>query len=43
VITALYDLAVRGLEQIAPQFGWLLGYASAPKYVAPAAAAKAGE
>lgn len=36
VISAVYYLAVRGLEQVAPQFGWLLGYASAPKYVPPA-------
>lgn len=33
LITAAYYLAVRLLEQVAPQFGWLLGYASAPKYV----------
>lgn len=32
-ITALYYLAVRLLEQVSPRFGWLLGYASAPKYV----------
>jgi hypothetical protein len=37
VITALYYLAVRLLEQVRPQFGWLLGYASVPKYV-PASA-----
>lgn len=36
VITAVYYLAVRLLEQVAPQFGWLLGYASPPKYVTPA-------
>lgn len=37
VITAAYYLLVRGLEQIAPQFGWLLGYASKPVYAPPAA------
>lgn len=36
VITAAYYLAVRGLEQVAPQFGWLLGYASKPVYDRPA-------
>ncbi len=35
VISAVYYLAVRALEQLAPQFGWLLGWASAPKYVHP--------
>lgn len=35
VISALYYLAVRLLERVAPQFGWLLGYASAPVYPAP--------
>jgi hypothetical protein len=35
-ITALYWLAVRGLERYAgPQFGWLLGYAAQPVYVHP--------
>ncbi len=35
IITALYYLAVRGLEQFFPQVGWLLGYASKPVYVPP--------
>lgn len=35
VVTALYYVVVRGLEQLAPQFGWLLGWASPPKYVPP--------
>lgn len=40
VITGIYYLVVRLLEQfVLPQFGWLLGYASAPLYVAPADAA----
>jgi putative effector of murein hydrolase len=39
-ITAIYYLAVRLLEQVAPQFGWLLGYASKPLYVTPADASK---
>jgi hypothetical protein len=40
VITAVYYLAVRLLEQVAPQFGWLLGYASKPVYVPPSEATK---
>jgi len=39
VISALYYLTVRLLEQVAPRFGWLLGYASKPVYVAPKLAA----
>ena len=40
VITAAYYLAVRALEQLAPQFGWLLGYASPPRYVPAGVAAE---
>lgn len=35
VVTAAYYLLVRLLEQFAPQFGWLLGYASPPQYERP--------
>lgn len=37
VISGIYYLAVRLLEQLAPQFGWLLGYAAKPVYVPPSA------
>jgi hypothetical protein len=36
VVTLAYWLVVRGLEQFAPQFGWLLGYAAQPVYTHPA-------
>lgn len=39
VITALYYLLIRALEQWLPEFGWLLGWASPPKYLPPADAA----
>jgi hypothetical protein len=39
VITAAYYLLVRALEQVAPQFGWLLGWAAPPEYEHPADAA----
>jgi len=39
VMTALYYLLVRLAEQyILPPAGWLIGYASAPVYVAPSQA-----
>jgi hypothetical protein len=37
VITAVYYLLVRALEQAWPQAGWLLGYAAKPVYVPPSA------
>lgn len=38
VVTGLYYVLVRFLEAyVLPQAGWLLGYASAPVYVPPAA------
>jgi hypothetical protein len=42
-VTFAYYLVVRVLETYAlPQIGWLLGYASAPVYVAPTAAGATG-
>ena len=39
LISGVYWLAVRLMEKVAPQFGWLLGYASPPVYAPPAAVA----
>lgn len=39
VITALYYLVIRALEQWLPEFGWLIGWASPPRYLPPAHAA----
>jgi hypothetical protein len=34
VVSAIYYLIVRLAEQYVPRLGWLLGYPSAPKYLA---------
>lgn len=39
LVSAVYWLVVRLLEKVAPQFGWLLGYASPPVYAPPAVVA----
>lgn len=44
LITAGYWLLVRAAEKyLAPQFGWLLGYASQPVYAPPAVVAGTGD